>query len=1272
MRWVSAKDLEQYSERRDCQENLPLIIRRLIRATINKISSISFPSGESIGYPGWDGRLESLEETEYIPKGLSLWEMGTSKDIRRKAEKDYRKRKQDPLGYNPSEAVFIFVTPRIWSGKERWLKEKKKEGLWKDVRVYDGRDLEEWLEQAPAVGAWLAKLIGKYPENITSLEDWWNEWSNVTRPPLITDLVLSGRNKEIEEIKKWLESSPSLKKEWLESPPSLKLVQSFTVDEAIAFLYAVISTLSENEREYFLSKSIIVEDEESLKHIVTTCKNDLILVPKFKEVESAVSYSNNHHIFIPLDPGDTTGKKNLVLSHIEREGFVNSLVKMGISKESAEKYFRDTAGILSILRRQLSPVSNKPEWAKPENARELIPILLVGKFNENKDDDKEIISEISEIPYDQYVTYLKKWEHSQDPPVLKIGEIWRLTSHIDSFYLISPFLTKEDFEKFGNVVLKVLREINPALDLEPEKRRIASLYGKLPKYSKELRKGIVETLILIAVFGDKINNGRGLDLPYTPQSWVDSLVAELLKDADWKLWYLLEDVLPLIAEASPLSFLDAVEDSLSQESPPIMGMFSETEDTSTSHSAHPSLLWALEGLAWDPNLLGRVTLILGKLAKLDPGGKLSNRPINSLRSIFLLRFPQTSASLGQRLKSLDLLIDKEPEIGWNLLINLLPREHDYIDDNYKPRWRQFSEKIEYQVSSKEYLESICEIVERAIKHAGTSGKRWSEVMEYFDNFPPQERKKVLSQLSESIASMDEGKLELWDSLRKILSRHRTSPDAEWALLESELVEIEKLYIKLEPDDIIKRCLWLFDDLPDLPEGKDLNDPRKFDQMVNQKRKEAMKSIWSNLGIDGITNLATQTKNPQFVGVTLAEISLTDQEEETLFSLLGTEDQKKILFLFVQTYLLQKSLRDRDYIDKIINDAMERDWSNRKIVNLFLALPQNRKVWDLLKKFDIRIQQEYWEKLDPRFYELKLEDKLYGLKQLIDVKRHFTALNVAASLKEEVPAKFIIELLEKTAMEKSIDNFTTESSRYITQLFEILDKNEEIERTEIAKLEFLYLPILANVGSSRPPKVLHQELANNPEFFATIIKWAYKPKNKDFDEEEKELSEEFKKRRAQRARELLDTWKIIPGSDDTGKIDYDKLKEWVDKARNICKERNRLEVCDGHIGQVFAHAMCDSNGNWPPEEICKIIEEVKSEKLDNGFFTGIRNKRGIVARSLFEGGKQERTLSEQYRRYSERLAHLYPRVSTILWKVAESYENQARFLDNESKKLEFND
>jgi len=69
MKWIDTTDLKNWASRRDCQE--------------------------------------------YLPEGLSRWEVETNQEIKRKAEKDYQKRKTDTLRANPTETTFIFVTPRI-------------------------------------------------------------------------------------------------------------------------------------------------------------------------------------------------------------------------------------------------------------------------------------------------------------------------------------------------------------------------------------------------------------------------------------------------------------------------------------------------------------------------------------------------------------------------------------------------------------------------------------------------------------------------------------------------------------------------------------------------------------------------------------------------------------------------------------------------------------------------------------------------------------------------------------------------------------------------------------------------------------------------------------------------------------------------------------------------------------------------------------------------------------------------------------------------------
>lgn len=67
------------------------------------------------------------------------------------------------------------------------------------------------------------------PQEIVSLESFWQNWSHDTNPPLSPNLVLGGREQERDRVISWLRGSPS----------SLPL-QADSPEEAIAFLAAVV------------------------------------------------------------------------------------------------------------------------------------------------------------------------------------------------------------------------------------------------------------------------------------------------------------------------------------------------------------------------------------------------------------------------------------------------------------------------------------------------------------------------------------------------------------------------------------------------------------------------------------------------------------------------------------------------------------------------------------------------------------------------------------------------------------------------------------------------------------------------------------------------------------------------------------------------------------------------------------------------------------------------------------------------------------------------
>jgi len=192
---ANAADLTQWANRLDAQGLLPKLIRRLMLATAGDITRIGVRSEEGIRYPGFDGIVEAGKGNVFVPIGLSVWEMGVNQDPKGKAENDYTKRTEDPLGVDPSQTTFVFVTPRRWPGKEDWVEDKRMSGTWHDVQVLDADDLETWFELAPAVHAWISRLLVKDPGDTQALDTFWMDWREATEPPLSTELIIAGRGR---------------------------------------------------------------------------------------------------------------------------------------------------------------------------------------------------------------------------------------------------------------------------------------------------------------------------------------------------------------------------------------------------------------------------------------------------------------------------------------------------------------------------------------------------------------------------------------------------------------------------------------------------------------------------------------------------------------------------------------------------------------------------------------------------------------------------------------------------------------------------------------------------------------------------------------------------------------------------------------------------------------------------------------------------------------------------------------------------------------------
>ena len=227
----TATEIAAWANKRDAQGLIPILLRRLINGSVQNIRSINFPGGDSVQAGGFDGALDIDLGNAWVPEGKSIWESGCNKAIKGKADSDYDKRTKKVSAKLRKECTFVFVTPRRWSAKNSWVKNRKAENKWKDVRCLDADDLEQWAERTLPAAFWLAEQIGLASSGFVTAQRCWNTWANASKPHLPRDLILAGRGHEIKELIKALTS-----------PTGRSItISADSREEALAFACAALS-----------------------------------------------------------------------------------------------------------------------------------------------------------------------------------------------------------------------------------------------------------------------------------------------------------------------------------------------------------------------------------------------------------------------------------------------------------------------------------------------------------------------------------------------------------------------------------------------------------------------------------------------------------------------------------------------------------------------------------------------------------------------------------------------------------------------------------------------------------------------------------------------------------------------------------------------------------------------------------------------------------------------------------------------------------------------
>ena len=130
-----------------------------------------------------------------------------------------------------------------------------------------------------------------------------------------------------------------------------------------------------------------------------------------------------------------------------------------------------------------------------------------------------------------------------------------------------------------------------------------------------------------------------------------------------------------------------------------------------------------------------------------------------------------------------------------------------------------------------------------------------------------------------------------------------------------------------------------------------------------------------------------------------------------------------------------------------------------------------------------------------------------------------------------------------------------------------------------------------------------------------------------------------------------------------------LGEDEDSFRISLNNNGRCKMGDYEIGKMLARSPYGANDVWPHPIICEIVQTLQNEVVDAGFKDAVHNSRGVVSKGVYDGGVQERELSEGFLHRASRLDAEWPRVAALLRDISKGYASQAEREDSRVDILE---
>ena len=1298
---ISLTQFGLWVERIDFATYLPTWVEMLVRASSgDHLQVVKFYSEEEAQRAGYDGQTQLAVETDRVPGGEAMWELGKTKDVRDKAESEYLRVADHLNASDPDRSkniTFVFVTPRQFPRKnpkvdkkteekkppdrfnERtvadWIAARKSENIYRDVKVIEASDLVKWTNALPDVAMAVRREFD--PEHFTpglrDVEQVLREYlAGFANPAIDAAILLCGRSDVVDEVlPRFATNEVGL------ANPGRTDIYANTAEEALAFAAAVASeynwlsgdTASErganeecpapNLPAIILTDSDTVQSFADRSNAVILLEGDAIKAAHRVEDRNAVICCH------ALD-AETAGKATVLRDPSERR-LSEYLEGRGIPDSA--RLAAMAGGALMTLRRLggLSEVE-RPAYANAtaENLDMICAATLLGAWDEKSVfDGKTSVTSLDQVTIETALkSSLKVDGHAfrqfkialRDHRDLADGKpaADRLLKRVDdSYFLKAPVdaidrlvhrFEPEHFEFFETMLSRVFYREGET-EADPDEP-----FATGRTYSGTLRRGLALNLCILAYRGAEQDiQVRGLPI----QEWANRQLNKLIAKHGFSTFVRHEDsLLGYFCEAAPQAFLHALEAEIQSCPDGISAMLTLEED---AFSLFPSnratgLMFALSRLGWRERYFADVVRIVISLHALDPDpeANMHPRPRDVFYKFYVGFSPQTEVNYETRMRAVEALPTELEAATLDCLIASLPRGRMTVTSTGKPR---FGPVDRPRLTYRDVWAANDAMFEAVLIRIPRHPQRVVDIISHLDEIRDDAFPKSVAHLSNVIQSCERDvQRDVWEALRRETARHRKFPDSDWSMPSSRLDRLEAWRDELALDDS-ERLLWLFS----ANWLQDFTTVRKDhgEALRTERQKVAREALEQN-GVPAFLEKAQSVKEPGLLGNALAESGVGLTQLSVLIEAALKDPLVPDLFykgLSRSAYHVFKE----DWLEILFSASHVDDYADA-VVTMAAILPLETAVADRFAPSSpaAGLAEAYWQNVDIWIF--------HGDRVETSIIDNLLAHGRQAELLTGLHQKFDVLDDEQlvTIARGFFDSFiSVESNRRpstaLEDMFALLKNLKEraaLPLQEIASHEFPLAPRF-RFHHDPYPYAIHELITSDPGEFVQMLAFQYKtdpahPATQDADEDEIKVKGKL-------------SWHVLntvahPGLLPDVATTPVPLKTWIDGVRDEASRYDLIDIADFHIGSVLSQSAEDPNDDiWPPAVVREVLESHGNSRLFEGFRNREYNERGVYS----DGPVHFTRLAERFQTAAEGLLQ-WPKTRFLLQKMAEQAHADAQY------------